>query len=36
MRCPSLSELPPPGKTGWPFDVTQDKPWAEEASHMPP
>jgi hypothetical protein len=29
MRCPTLSELPPPppGKTGWPLDVAQDWPF---------
>jgi hypothetical protein len=42
MRCPTLTELPPPpppGKTGWPFNraqdrpfgTTQDKPWTEES-----
>jgi hypothetical protein len=31
MRCPTLNELPPhpPGKTGWPFDTAQDRPWTE-------
>ena len=31
MRCPTLSELPPPppGRPGWPFDMAQDEPWTE-------
>ena len=37
MRCPTLNELPPPppGKTGWPFDRAQDKPWTEESPQLP-
>ena len=37
MRCPTLSELPPPppGKTGWPFDTAQDRPWTEESPQLP-
>ena len=37
MRCSTLTDLPslPPGKTGWPFDLAQDKPWTEESSSMP-
>ena len=36
MRCPILSELPPPpsGKTGWPFDRAQNRPWAEEGLQL--
>ena len=37
MGCPTLSELPPPppGKTGWPFDMAQDRPWTEESPQLP-
>ena len=45
MRCPTLSELPPPppGKTGWPFDRApfdyaqdrQNRPWTEESLQLP-
>ena len=37
MRCPTLTELPPPppGKTGWPFDAAQDRPWTEESPQLP-
>ena len=37
MHCPRLSELPPPpaGRSGWPFDCAQDKPWTEETPQLP-
>ena len=37
MYCPTLNELPrpPADKTGWPFDMAQDRPWAEESRQLP-
>ena len=37
MHCPTLTELPlpPPDKTGWPFDAAQDRPWTEESLQQP-